>query len=486
MHALLATTVQHPRFALALVIVITAAASGCASAPRVAERIEYDPPRWEPLPDLLEKARRHEDQTLSMIDEAGWLLYRVALPWSEPLAKNELYQRSHNIADIPAWHGYLMGALAFEMAVLTRDADAAHPNRHDDELARLDAELRRLASAFHYSYRVTGVPGAVTRALLPGYKGPRLEWMIDDDMEGTWKQSPHTGEWFRDDVNKDHFNLAAFGLGIPLSLDQRGEIELLESTRDGLVGALVPLVRRLVENDYVLRTAEGKRTPFPDLGPYSGLILPNGFHRMIALQALAAAAPHDNRLSQEYEKRLASWTDGLEFSMDLSGAWSKARGRWNRAANISDSDAQAFALASCAFLLHENRDPHASRAREALHGWWSFMKHERNAPFTLTYLAFVEDDPEQRRAQARGITEELRDFPPVKYVPNGRDQEKKLITTSGILQPIHNRPVDSNYWKASAYEQITATEEQTPNRYAGMDYLLAYWMGRYFDLIPAR
>jgi len=463
-----------------------AVVAGCASPPTIAEKIAYDPPRWEPLTNLEEKAERHERQTLAMIDEAGWLLYRVAQPWSQPLSDDEKYQRSHNIADIPAWHGYLMAALAWKMAVLARDDPAGEGAAHSETMRALDATLLRLANAFHYAYRVTGVPGALARALLPGYTGPRLEWMTDDDMENTWKQSPHTGEWFRDDINKDHFNLAVFGLGVPLTLDRKGEIELNSKTREALINALVPLVKRLVEDDYTLRTADDRRTPFSDLGPYSGLILPNGFHRMITLHALASAAPYDDELREEYEKRLSQWTDGLEISMNLSGAWSKARGRWNRSANISDSDAQAFALAACSLLLQEEREPHRARAQKALHGWWSFMQDELNAPFSLVYAAIVEEDPQARRAQAAGIVAELRDFPPEKFVPDGKDQEKKLVETPGILQPIHNRPIDSNYWKASAYEAMAATEELTPNRYAGMDYLLAYWMGRYFNLLPRR
>jgi hypothetical protein len=463
-----------------------AVVAGCASRPATAEKIKYDPPRWTPLMNLEEKAERHEAQTLAMVDEAGWLLYRVAQPWSPPLTDDERYQRSHGIADIPAWHGYLMAALAWKMAVLSRDDPHAQGAPRSEALRGLDATLLRLANAFHYSYRVTGIPGALTRSVLPGYTGPRLEWMIDDDMKDTWKPSPHTGEWFRDDINKDHFNLAAFGLGIPLALDRNGEIDLSPETREALITALVPLVKRLVKDDYTLRTVDDRLTPFSDLGPNSALLLPNGFHRMITLHALAGAAPYDDELREEYEKRLSQWTDGLELSMDLSGAWSKARGRWNRSANISDSDAQAFALASCAMLMHELREPHRARIQKALHGWWNFMQYELNAPFTLVYAALVEDDPQDRSAQAAGIVAELRDFPPEKFVPDGKDQAAKLIETPGILQPIHNRPIDSNYWKASAYEAITATERLTSNRYAGMDYLLAYWMGRYFDLVPRR
>lgn len=479
--------------ALHIVLAVLAVASaqvalpGCASPPTVAEKINYDPPRWQPLTDLEEKAERHERQTLAMIDEAGWLMYRVAQPWTEPLVEDELYRRSHNLADVPAWHGYLMAALAWKMAVLHRDEPDGRGGSDSSEMQTLDAELRRLADAYHFTYRVTGAPGLLARSVLPGYTGEQpLKWMETEAAESPWRRSPHTGEWFRDGMNKDHYNLAAFGLAIPLALDRRGEIALSTDTREVLIAALVPLVRRLVENEYILRDSLGERSPYSNLGPNSGLILPNGFHRMISLHALASAAPYDEPLRDEYEKRLGQWTDGLEFSMDLSGAWSKARGRWNRAANISDSDAQAFALAACSLLLQEDRDPHRARAQNALHGWWNFMQYELNAPFTLTYAAYVENDPQQRRAAAAGIEAELRDFPPEKYVPNGRDVESKLEVTPGELQPIHNRPIDSNYWKASAYERVTETERQTENRYAGMDYLLAYWMGRYFDLLPAR
>jgi len=473
---------------LYLLFVVLPIMSGCAGSPQVAERIDYDPPRWTPEPDLARKAVLHERATLAQVDDAGLLLYWSAQPWGDAGAGLRRYRASHNLADAPAWQGYLMASLAFKAAVVHRgESGGMQETSRQEELLRLDSELRRLAGAYEKYYDITGERGLIGRSMLPGYDEPEpLPWMIDESGLSDWTRSPHTGEWWHDDLAKNHLNLAVFGLAVPLALHRRGEIELSPQTERALRGALMPLVRRLVDDEYELRDSTNQPTQFSDIGPTS-FGLPNGFQRAISLHLLASAAPYDDELAVEYERRLEDWTPGLAWSLEVSGGWTRDRGPWNSDGVVGHSDAQGLALALVSLFIQEERPEHRETFRRAVAGWWRFMASELNAPYAIAYAQIVEDDPAERGSVMAPIVADLRDFPPEKRLASNEELASKVEHTPGVVQPIHNRPVDANYWKASPYERIVATEHREQRwRAAGMDYLLAYWMGRYFDLIPAR
>jgi len=458
--------------------------AGCASPPTIAERNTYRPPRWEYMPNLAKKAALHEQQCEEMINEAGMLCYWQRVPWDRLAdgrfdAASERYLSSHDLADVPAWQGYLMAALAFKGAIAQRDRDA-------QEVADVNAQLQVLAEWYTHFFDVTGEPGLIGRTLVTGYSGAEpLAFMTEDDLDRAhWRRSKTTGEWWLDDLAKGHLNLAVIGLAVPLALDRHGELNLDGSTRRALTAALMPIVKRLVENEYVVLNAEGEPTRFSDITPNS-FLFPNGFQRIVAWQVLASAAPYDDDIRDEYEEKLDEWKSGLVWSMESSGDFARARGRWHTAAQISNSDSQQLALAAMSFLLQEEREEHRAPVLDALDAWWDFMQYELNAPFTLVYAHYYEDGPGRKRSITAPIIQELRDFPPVKHPSRFENEEESIRLTEGVVQPIWNRPVDVNYWKANAFEEVLETE--TPNtrvRYAPMDYLLAYWMGRYFGLVP--
>ena len=110
------------------------------------------------------------------------------------------------------------------------------------------------------------------------------------------------------------------------------------------------------------------------------------------------------------------------------------------------------------------------------------MRHELNALYTIAMAAFALEG-EAEAAEMEKIVAELRDFPNEKQL--GRE-ERDL--TPGTLQHLRDRPVDTNYWKANPFERAEAPRPPRRNDMyaAGMDYLLAYWMGRYFEVVPVR
>lgn len=424
--------------------------------PRIAPRN----PWFATDPNLLRKEAPIEKRTLQHVTPEGLLLYTAYFPWTNI----EKFQASHNIADLPAWQGYLMAAYAFKEAVTKTDQDE---------------KIRLLADGLLKMYEITGIKGLLGRSAFPGYKGPRLSWMDTEQNNPTkfWMQGP-TGEWFRNGLAKDHLNLAAFGAAIPLALDRRGEIALEPATKQKLLDLLLPLVKRLAENDYKIIDWNGKPTEFGNLGPQ----IANGFNQMIVLHTLVSTQFYDQKLADIYHKEIEAWHRTIAWSFELLGQTIKRFIGDKRGPDFdkpSFSDMQAVGLAYLSLFLQEPRREYMKSIRRGMEGLWKFMRYERNPMFSIPYIATIRPNETVRMGH---IVEDLHDFPIEKYQTFTGKNETHYI------QPLANRPFSSNYWKSSPWDTIKNPPPPPTGEelvYAGMDYLIAYWMGRYFGLVPA-
>ena len=158
-----------------------------------------------------------------------------------------------------------------------------------------------------------------------------------------WLQGPQ-GQWWRNGVAKDHVQLAALGCAIPLTLERRGEISLLPSTRDKLISILVPLVKRIAKNKFQIVDYNGKPTEFGDLSPQ----FLNGFNQIIVLHMLRSASFYDGYLSKVYEKSLKSWARTIGISFELLGELVTLKQVWKKRGETprpKPSDLQAIGAA---------------------------------------------------------------------------------------------------------------------------------------------
>jgi len=424
----------------------------CSTVPEVAPR----KPWFRTKSDLFRKAYILEGRTLEQVDPAGLLLYCV----HEPLSDWNNYLKSHDMADAPAWHGLLMAALAFEEAVSGKDRDA---------------DIHLLALGLKTFYSVTGVNGLLGRSMIADYKGPRRTWMETRRERPTkyWMRGP-TGAWWRNGLAKGHLSMACFGCAIPLVLHQKGDIALEEETRKTLLEVLLPAVRRLVQGDFRILDWNGEATEYGNLQPQTA----NGFNMLLTLSMLRSAAAYDVPLQLVYEEKIRAWAPRMGWSLKVLGRSIEKLGH-SRFDKPSYSDMQAAALAACVLLMQEQRREYARHIRRGMTGLWTFMQYERNAPFTLCYTALIR--PEAGQERMAEIYQDLRDFPVEK-----RPRRTRYVDTHRI-QPLANRPISSHYWKSSPYRRIHGkVGERKAIVYSAQDYLLAYWMGRYFDLIPER
>lgn len=411
-------------------------------------------------PNLLRKEALIEKRTLQHVTPEGLLLYTALFPWTNL----EKFQSSHDVADLPAWQGYLMAAYAFKEAVTKVDQDE---------------KIRLLADGLLTIYKITGIQGLLARSAFPGYKGRRLSWMNTEQGSPTkfWIQGP-TGEWFRNGLAKDHINLAAFGAAIPLALDRQGAITLHPSTRQKLLDLLLPLVNRLAANNYQIIDWNGKPTEFGNLGPQ----IANGFNQMIVLHMLVSAQFYDPKLANVYRREIKAWHKTIGWSLQALGQFTRRFIGDKRGTDFdkpSFSDMQALGLAYLSIALQESRREYMKSIHRGMEGVWKFMRYERNPMYSIPYVATIRP---VERFRIEAIIEDLRDFPIEKYAAaTGQDE-------THYIQPLANRPLNSNYWKSSPWRTIKNSPPPTTGEelaYAGMDYLLAYWMGRYFNLVPA-
>lgn len=454
--------------------------SSCASRPPKVARCD---PWYTTEDDLAAKAAAHRRHTQSLLNEQGLLLYRACLPWGNSDEGVWNYRDSHDLADAPAWHGLEMASLAFEWAVTGRVCDG---------------KIQRMADALLEFYDITGVPGVLARCYLADYTGPRLHWMEDPTERpfNYWMQGVG-GRWYRKGLAKNHLNLAVFGCAMPLHLDRIGAIHLSRETREKLVAVVVPAVRHLIEGGFRIRDADGTFTRFGDLRPdvtVSPFGLPvslaaNGFNRVLALHLMLSASPYDPEIRRIYDLKARDWAEGIGDSMEVLGELVSWLGRQNYD-KPSHSDMAAFGMASMSILLQESRRDVVRSVRRGMTGVWQYMRYEVNPLFTIPY-SLIRECP----SRIDDVVMTLRRFP---MPSEKRFYRFETVVDSSRVQPIHNRPPSSNYWKSSPYRRVAASAVMTPPTpvlshrtgaevvYSSQDYNLAYWMGRYVGAVPAR
>lgn len=466
-------------------------AGGCVNVPDIAPP-SPTPPINGSVPDLEAKAKSYWSATRRMVNAQGLLLYKGWNPhtWR---TKQQDYFDSHDIADAPAWQGRHMAAVALMGATTGSD---------------VNEELLRLANGLHTYYDVTGVPGVIGRSYLVDYTGPRLPWMEDEQLRPTkwWKQEAD-GRWWRTGLAKNHLNGAINGCGLPLILEHLGHLKLRDDVRQRLLDVMLPAVRRLVDNGYRITDYDGNFTEFGDLRPetipqeYVELAAPfvgllgdiseddlnnvnrplNGFNMTLVLAMLKTCGLYDAALKAEYERVSSTWSKGIKLSLQALGFMISRVGHW-KIGKPSYSDMEAMAFAATNLMLLEGPETEVGEAtRAGMRGLWTFMRYEQNPAFAFPYQGLV-DKTAPVAAEMRVLTEFPN--PDQKFAISFQKSETEKV------QPIRNRPPKSHYWKSSPFVRADPPFAPVLNArgsrhyFSGQDYLLAYYLARYFRQIP--
>jgi hypothetical protein len=389
-------------------------------------------------------------------NKQGYLLYRAFLP----LSKKGNYQRSHNSADLPAWHGHWMAALAMKLA--------AQPSQEVEDL--IHSAVRGLRTNF----RATGRTGLLARAYVEYGGDEPLRWMATEEERPTrfW-QKGENGFWFRNGVSKDHYIGAVFGLATIVGLENQGSISLDSGTGNLVHRTLKEIAHYLIDNGYRIVDVDGRVTEFGRLYDWRY----NGFDGLQLLAMLrACAATGDAACAGEYDRLVEGGASRvIAHTLGELGDLYASLGR-ERFGHFSDDQA----IYTNAFVLYLNADERdravLSDVEEALRHIWQFARYSRKS-----YMAFIQEilvgvSEEEREA----ALETLRMFPDDKRVISALEVEE----TSSV-QPIPNQVISSHYWKSDYFRKarMTETSERRGVEYSGQDYLSVFWMGRYYGII---
>jgi hypothetical protein len=311
---------------------------------------------------------------------------------------------------------------------------------------------------------VTGEPGLLARWVAPALPAP---------TRSPWRQSEaRPGYWFRADVSKDQLAGYACGLGVAWAL-------LPDAAIRARVAALaVPIAEHLRRNDMQIVDVDGERTTHGELRARVALVFPVGVNALIALTVAKAADA-------------ATGDDARSRGLDEAGYLRAARSaHWRPpgyAKRVNDNMAYVSLLA---LLLLEEDAERAARLRDVEAKLWDGVRGEHNAFFAGVHALAAGDDSAKAELRAG-----LADFPerkrnlPVDLTRPGFDFEARWLNNAKGLPrakepvPLYLRPSGSNLWVSDPYALVGSLHDPHAVEYAGVDYLLAYWLSRSLGIL---
>lgn len=416
------------------------------------------------------------------------------------------------------WSALYMASQAYRYAA-TRDPAALDMLR-----TLLDGEVTRM--------RITGVSGIFTRQFIPpGVPGiacpsepeafyPDVEkddnkWVrvgdsgcvqTVDSATNQWKTSTHCGldayrGWcWLDNVSKDEYSGNVFALGTVAALVD--DPQILEATR----GLLSEIARHLMKNGMEFVDWDGRRC---EHGPIHAVTFGDypGFNAAMALSFIKTAAfatgdpafdnYYKNCLLQQSGKKAclkktfetpAPYTDYLDRA-GLYPGFEACKANYNNTSMHLLSLHNLLWFETDPVLLAAYRD-HLENDVMRAPGQPRAVIYQNNAFFDFIYAARMGAGAETAGAVSSGI-EMLRQFPARKNQRAARCPDDKCAPycedrfgnpTGNYARPIAERCLSAFTWWGDPYNPRECAENQR-FIFPPTDYLLAYWMGRYYGFI---
>ena len=406
-------------------------------------------------PTLSEKAARFESDLQERHAFEGLVLPSVLLP---PLGRADF--QTGNYENACKWTGAYVGAASLRYAVT-----GAAPDR---------AAARRSLLALHRLQDITGVRGVFAR----GFKladGPT--W--DENASG-WPGDHHW--WFQfgayrwmGDVSKDQLSAMFFGYALYWDLVAD------EADRPGIAEHVDGLMGRIVDHDMMLVDLNGKqRNLRPDVVPGDHF----GEDTLRAAQALAnVTIAHRITGEQRYHRKY--WElierEGYHKRLINLSAHRYRKVLWPAGLHYKDTRMGFEALYS---LIRYESDPTlVGYYRRGLDRCMGAVQNVGNAFCNFVYHACCADDPLHEAFDADAIRT-LQLMPLDKRAREVVNSQRDDVDPGWPL-PIDERPVHEFEWNGNPFRLDGWRGCQGELEFTGVDYLLAYWLGRYHGFIPA-
>jgi len=394
----------------------------------------------------------------------GLLAYEIL--WPPP--NDEMVPTS--FADMAIWTGCYLGAESFRYAV-TGDLEAKK---------RVDQCVEGLGLL----QKVTGVPGLMARSvrkrirdssnpMAPEGPHPYLPSIHEKWRVGEGAFSDY--EWLGD-VSSDQLDGVVFGEGIAFDLNPEKE------TREKIRWQITQIADHLLDHDMRIVDSTGKETRHGDftLGLFS-----EPLNALIGLSILKMAL----RVSGE-ETYLHSYARLVREGY----AHRAVRARdpwWEFFSGINHSDNNLAFLAYYTLLFNEKNPKLISLFQKSLDRGWKVVRGEGNPFFTWIFHALIGEEQKDQLAIDDAL-ESLRRFPKERRDLPVKNSDRKNLCKAWFSDrkgepqacfplPLDERPTSSFEWRENPYRLDGPGKGRV--RFSGVDYLLAYWMGRYYGFV---
>ncbi|MBI2671570.1 hypothetical protein HYX16_01415, partial [Candidatus Woesearchaeota archaeon] len=371
-------------------------------------------------------------------------------------------------ADTCCWTGVLLAAESLRYATLKHEQNPQAENALSmvgmlvTGLGLLDDITQKNVDG-----KLKSSPGFYARNLAPASFNPNQEW------------NPGFGRFSRyhwkGDVSKDQYAGLMFGYSTAWQICDNPLIKKEIAKR------VASIADHLIDNDNVVTDLDGNPTTFGNI-QNKVFGIPIGVNSLIALNIFknAAVMTNDKKYKSAYENLIdKGYADSLSF------VHFEFIGRTN-----PNNDNMGF-LSYYPILGLEHDPVIRKKIVVSLQETWEKINSQSNSFWNFIYNA-KSDKIDEKSIQA-GI-ESLRIYSLNRrsYPVDHRwrtDIEKsffcgrKNIPQAAKPFPINQRSISPFIWKSQSYVLFSSLGENGEIQYAPTDYLIAYWLGRYYNFI---
>ena len=324
----------------------------------------------------------------------------------------------------------------------------------EQQLSPTEPLIEATLAALEEAQTVTGVPGMLARAYM---RGGTLPGEAESGTGERWRPS---GEhlWL-DGANAKVYATTLFGYAV------YHELAATEDQKRRIASLVAAVVERWLGDALTFLDADGSPVSDSSLAP-GRIALPQRALSLLALQLLAighrlTGTPECLRVYRELADTHGYANRGLQLPPELQDGWS--------------AEHDCLACEAYYHLVQWETDPQLLDAfRRNLEALRSKVRaHER--PYLEIIYAALTGDMEG----AGSVHEVLLRLPVVKEIYRPADWTGGGEAGPGVT-PIENRPPTVFEWTANPRRTWFLIR-----RFAPLDYLIAYWMGRHHGLICA-
>jgi len=439
---------------------------------------------------LYEKARRFDELAETLHVRPGQnLLWSVFL--TEDLASFERVDMSDNVG---SWTAIYSASQAFRYAV-TKDKKAME-------------NLKRVMKGQLDLMRITGVRGLFTRVIVdPSLEGfPSAEqldsWYPDCDLSKGHckrfvevKDGEYKGKWFKTDVSKDEYTAHMFSMAVAWELVDDAEVQ--EMVRE----IVCAVGDHLIMNGLRIRDIDGEVTTYGKVFATAMDDFP-GFNAALALSWMKLGGVVCGKKDEDFYKRCLLQVDGenpciegetprsyLEY-LRLAGLDLDCKTNWNNHNMLELAYYSLIRMEQDPLLRQTYWDAYKKYVWDALDP--RPMRIQKNTLFTFFYLANMPEGEQMPEEEAKEAICTMKRFPEEKwhhavdtlskYNAVCTDRSGEPMASVQDFIPIDEDSMDNYQWNRNPWK-LKKEDENKRIIESPEDYLLAYWMGRFFGFI---